>query len=53
MFVSTFVKSGFECYLSNAGFLLDLLFNPENEDDIFLGIICWFPTDYTALYFRR
>jgi hypothetical protein len=33
-----------------AGFLLGLLLDPEYGGDMFLRNVCWFPTDYTALY---
>jgi hypothetical protein len=41
------------CCLLHAGFLLDLLFNPEDESEIFLWNTCWLSPDYTALYPKR
>jgi hypothetical protein len=42
----------FACLL-RAGFLLGLLFNPENGGDIFLRNITFFRADYMAVYPRR
>jgi hypothetical protein len=41
MFVSNFVKSGFECCLSNAGFWLYSVFETENEGDMLIGNVSW------------
>jgi hypothetical protein len=39
--------------LLHAGFLLGLLFDPEDEGEMFLRKLGLFSTDYTALYPRR
>jgi hypothetical protein len=36
-----------------AGFLLGLLLNPDDGDDMFFRNVCWLSTDYTALCPRR
>jgi hypothetical protein len=41
------------CYLPDAGFLLGVIFDPEDGGDIFLRNIGWLSTDYMALYPRR
>jgi hypothetical protein len=41
------------CCLIHAGFLLVLFFDPEDGGDMFLRIIDYLSTDYTALYPRR
>jgi hypothetical protein len=38
------------CCLLHAGFLLGLLFNPEDGGDILLRNFGWLSKDYTALY---
>jgi hypothetical protein len=43
----------FACYLSQASFLFDLSFDPEDGGDMSLRNVGWFPTDYTVLYPRR
>ena len=37
---------------ASAGFLLGLVFNPEDGGDMCLQNVCWLLTDYTALYPR-
>jgi hypothetical protein len=50
----TFREQGsFACCVLHAGFLLGLLFNPEDGGDMFLPDVGWLSTDYTALYPRR
>jgi hypothetical protein len=34
------------CYLPHADFLLGLIFDPEDEGNIFLRSVCWVPSDY-------
>jgi hypothetical protein len=41
------------CCLLHAGFLLGLLYSPEDRGDVFLPNIGWLSTDYSALYPRR
>jgi hypothetical protein len=41
------------CRLNHDGFLLGLLFSPEDRSDIFLRNVGWFSKVYTALYRRR
>jgi hypothetical protein len=41
------------CYVLHAGFLLGLFFDPEDRGNVFLQNVCWFSTDYMALYPRR
>jgi hypothetical protein len=38
------------CYLLHAGFMLGVLFDPEDGGDIFLRNVGRLSTDYTALY---
>jgi hypothetical protein len=40
-------------YLLHAGFLLGLLYSPEDEGNMFLQNIGWLSMDYMALYPRR
>jgi hypothetical protein len=40
------------CYLLHAGFLLGLLFDPEDWGDMFLSKVGWLPTDCMAVYPR-
>jgi hypothetical protein len=46
-------QTGSACCLLHAGFLLGLLFDPENRDDMFLRNVGWLSTVYTALHPRR
>jgi hypothetical protein len=41
------------CCRLHTGFLLDLLFNPEDGSHIFLWNVHWLSTDHIALYPRR
>jgi hypothetical protein len=43
----------YDTLLYHAVFLLGLLFNSEDEGDIFLRNVRWLSTDYAALYSRR
>jgi hypothetical protein len=40
-------------FVLQAGFLLGLLFGPEEDDDMFLRSFGWFSPDYMASYARR
>jgi hypothetical protein len=40
-------------YLHCVAFLLGLLFDPENEGDIFPRNVGWLSTDKTVVYSRR
>jgi hypothetical protein len=44
---------GYACYLLHAGFLLGIVFDPEDGGNIFPRNVGSFSTDYTALYPRR
>jgi hypothetical protein len=46
-------KASFICCLLYAGFLLGLLFSPEDGGDMFLQKVGRFSTGYMALYPRR
>jgi hypothetical protein len=41
------------CCLLYAGFLLGLLFDPEDRGDMFIRNVGWLQPDYTVLYGRR
>jgi hypothetical protein len=41
------------CYLIHAGFLLGLIFAPEDGGYMFLRNISWLSTDYVALYYKN
>jgi hypothetical protein len=41
------------CYHLHAGFLLGILFDPEDGDDMFLRIFSSMSTNYMVLYPRR
>jgi hypothetical protein len=40
-------------FLFRVGFLIALLFNPEDGGDMFLRNVRWLLTDYTVLYLKR
>jgi hypothetical protein len=48
------MHSSSSCYsMLRAGFLLGLLFSPDNGGDLFLRNVGWLSTDYMALHPRR
>jgi hypothetical protein len=46
-------QASFSCCMSHAGFLSDLVFNPEDGGDMFLRKVGWLSTDKTVFYLRR